>query len=303
MPELAHLPMRVVAVERSPGARRALEAIEGVTVREAMPPPGAPAVIVAHELLDNLPFRRLRATDDGPREVHVGLEGDRFVEVLAPVDDLEAPAACGARRRVGRADRRGGLRDRGARGAPGREPCSRSTTAPTTGRAGPPTGTRAHRVVEDLLAAPGATDITAGVDFGFLARAAPADGTAGVPDRVAARRARCARARGLAAHPARAPAGRAQHRTRRRCRAHLGRSQPRGDARRPRRARTLPVVRGHHPRRRRARVAHRRARSGVQAPRPEPAQSPPRRTRSIARYCSHTIDAVSTNMQTVAAEA
>ena len=39
------------------------------------------------------------------------------------------------------------------------------------------------------------------------------------------------------------------------------------------------------------------------APRPEPAQRPPRRSRSIARYCSHTIDAVSTNMSTVAAEA
>ena len=32
-----------------------------------------------------------------------------------------------------------------------------------------PTDTPLHRVVEDLLAAPGTTDITAGVDFGFLA--------------------------------------------------------------------------------------------------------------------------------------
>ncbi len=36
-----------------------------------------PHVVIANELLDNLPFRRVR----GEREVRVGVSGDRFVEV------------------------------------------------------------------------------------------------------------------------------------------------------------------------------------------------------------------------------
>ena len=178
LPELAHLPMRAVAVERSPGARRALGAIEGVNVLETMPPPGAPAVIVAHELLDNLPFRRFRATDDGPREVHVGLEGDRFVEVLlAPVDDFEARA------RDGESVVPIGAAAFVAEALAG--PAPRALLAidygSDHGAGGPAHGYAAHRVVEDLLAAPGATDITAGVDFGFLARAAAAGGLQAFP--------------------------------------------------------------------------------------------------------------------------
>ena len=178
VPELAHLPMRVVAVERSPGARRTLGAIDGVTVREAMPPPGAPTVIVAHELLDNLPFRRLRATDDGPREVHVGLDDDRFVEMLAPVGDLAAPPDLGGEWVVPT-----GAAAFVAEALAG--PAPRALLAidygSDQGAGGPAHGYAAHRVVEDLLAAPGATDITAGVDFGFLARAAEAEGMRAFP--------------------------------------------------------------------------------------------------------------------------
>jgi SAM-dependent MidA family methyltransferase len=177
VPELAHLPMRVAAVERSPGARRALEAIDGLTVLETMPAPGAPAVIVAHELLDNLPFRRVRSTDDGPREVHVGIEGDRFVEVLVPVDDVEAPAddgewvvPTGAAVFVTE-----------ALAGPGPRALLAIDYGADHGAGGPAHGYAAHRVVEDLLAAPGTTDITAGVDFGFLARAASADGLQAFP--------------------------------------------------------------------------------------------------------------------------
>jgi SAM-dependent MidA family methyltransferase len=177
VPELAHLPMRVAAVERSPGARRALEAIDGLTVLGTMPAPGDPAVIVAHELLDNLPFRRVRATDDGVREVHVGIEGDRFVEVLSPVGDLEAPADDGE-----------WVVPTGAAAfvtevlaGPGPRALLAIDYGSDHGAGGPAHGYAAHRVVEDLLAAPGTTDITAGVDFGFLARAASADGLQAFP--------------------------------------------------------------------------------------------------------------------------
>ena len=183
MPELAHLPMRVVAVERSPGARRTLEAIEGVTVREAMPPPapGSPAVIVAHELLDNLAFRRLRATDDGPREVHVGLDGDRFVEVLMPVDDLEAPATTPAPDGEWIVPTGAAAFVTEALAGPGPRALLAIDYGSDHGAGGPAHGYAAHRVVEDLLAAPGTTDITAGVDFGFLARAVAAEGLQAFP--------------------------------------------------------------------------------------------------------------------------
>ena len=43
-----------------------------------------PCVVLANELLDNLPFGLLERTADGWAEVHVGLERDRLVEILVP---------------------------------------------------------------------------------------------------------------------------------------------------------------------------------------------------------------------------
>ena len=170
LPELTDLGPRVTAVERSAGARTALATIDGVTVRDAMPAASAPAMILAHELLDNLPFRRLRLTDEGSREAFVGLDGDRLAEVLRPVTDLEATDAetivpTGAATFVtaaleGSAPRVMLAIDYGS----------------DDGSGGPAHGYASHRVVEDLLAAPGTTDITAGVDFGFLAETATAHG-------------------------------------------------------------------------------------------------------------------------------
>ena len=68
------------AIEVSPGARSALTTITGV--RSAAELKGAPHVVVANELLDNLPFRRVR----GDREIRIGLEGERFVEIETPWD-------------------------------------------------------------------------------------------------------------------------------------------------------------------------------------------------------------------------
>ncbi len=176
LPELADLTMRVTAVERSLGARAALAEIDGVDVREAMPTAGAPAVILAHELLDNLPFRRLRSTDTGPREVHVGLADDRLVEVVQPVTDLEATdddesvVPTGAATFV-----------TGALVGPAPRALLAIDYGSDHGAGGPAHGYVSHRVVEDLLAAPGRTDITAGVDFGFLAQAAAAHGLRAFP--------------------------------------------------------------------------------------------------------------------------
>ena len=168
--------MRVTAVERSPGARAALETIAGIGVRSSMPATSLPVVVLAHELADNLPFRRLRATPDGIVEVHVGLGDGGLVEVLEPVsDDLQPP--------LGLEEGQEAIVPRGAAsfmidaltGAPSRA-LLLIDYGTDRGAGGPAHGYSGHRVVEDLLAAPGETDITAGVDFGFLADAARANG-------------------------------------------------------------------------------------------------------------------------------
>ncbi len=92
--------LRYVAVEIAPGQReRHPDAVESVA---AMPTEPLDGVVIANELLDNLPFR-LAVFDQGWREafVDVGTDG-RFVEVLsAPIDPaptfLPATAQFGAR--------------------------------------------------------------------------------------------------------------------------------------------------------------------------------------------------------------
>jgi NADH dehydrogenase [ubiquinone] 1 alpha subcomplex assembly factor 7 len=59
-----------------------------VTALEELPDIALPGVIVANELLDNLPVRLVERGPDGWREVRVGADGPRFVEVL-----VDAPGA------------------------------------------------------------------------------------------------------------------------------------------------------------------------------------------------------------------
>jgi SAM-dependent MidA family methyltransferase len=108
--------LRYVLVERS-GAQRALhgrhlsltsaEALVGrpsaplrgpVVVSTADVPavPGS-CVVLANELLDNLPFGLLERTAEGWAEVRVTVDGDRLVEVLVPSKGPALDAAVGAR--------------------------------------------------------------------------------------------------------------------------------------------------------------------------------------------------------------
>lgn len=50
----------------------------------ALPRLSGPCVVLANELLDNLPFGLLQRTEHGWEDVYVGLEGDDLVEVLVP---------------------------------------------------------------------------------------------------------------------------------------------------------------------------------------------------------------------------
>ena len=180
---LSGRPLEVTAVERSSGAREVLAAIDGVSVSETVPTFG-PAVILCHELLDNLPFRRIRGTDQGSREVRIGLDDGRLVEVLVPIDadvvelggpppteslapgdEVISPTGAvdfliGALTSTDGAPRAALVIDYGS----------------DEGAAGTVHGYRGHRVVEDVLADPGKTDVTAGVDFGILLRASLAAG-------------------------------------------------------------------------------------------------------------------------------
>ena len=162
------------AVEVSAGARdrlrelpvRVLETVEELEPLE-------PGVVLANELLDNLPFRRVRRREDGLVEVRVGLDDDRLVEVetpsdvelstlapgLEPAEEATVPvAALALVDALGRALRRGYalLVDYGSAGGP----------------AGEVHGYREQGVLEDVLEDPGSADVTAGVDLAWIARRA-----------------------------------------------------------------------------------------------------------------------------------
>lgn len=175
---LGDLDAGYTTVETSPGARRALETIERVRVAERMDT--SPQLILANELMDNLPFRRLRGTASGTKEVLVGLDGERLVEHLgdpppgqdvALADGEETVLPEGAIAFIEDVAARLAhpgyalLIDYGGVGEPG----------------GPPHGYRAHRPVEDLLDRPGSTDITSGIDFDLLSRHAEVQGLIAFP--------------------------------------------------------------------------------------------------------------------------
>ena len=84
-------------------------------------------VVLANELLDNLPFRVVERTADGWSEVRVAVDGDGLVEVLVPAPTSSRPRRtcrrreCGARRRPSPgADRDRELAARVCGGAPPR---------------------------------------------------------------------------------------------------------------------------------------------------------------------------------------
>jgi SAM-dependent MidA family methyltransferase len=168
--ELDDLDVEYTAAEVSIGAREALGAIDGVRVTTELS--DRPHVVLAQELLDNLPSRRVR----GDREIRVGLDGDRLVEVEVPWDAEPAPPDVETLVPVGAfafVDRLADVLARGYAllidyGGVG-----------TTG--GELHGYRGHRVVEDVLVDPGSSDITAGVDFALIAHRAEGRGLVAWP--------------------------------------------------------------------------------------------------------------------------
>ncbi|MGH2589486.1 MAG: SAM-dependent methyltransferase [Actinomycetota bacterium] len=159
------------AVEVGAGAREALASVTpSVAARLADLTPLEPGVVFANELLDDLPFRRVRRRGEAVVEVRIGLDGDRLAEVESAFDGEPRPDELNADEAVvptgafafvdelGRSLARGYalLIDYGS----------------TEGPAGEVHGYRDHRVVEDVLDDPGSADVTAGVDLSAIARRA-----------------------------------------------------------------------------------------------------------------------------------
>jgi len=175
--------IRYSAVERSPAAREAL-AKARIDVRERLDAPAH--VVVANELLDNLPFHRLRMRGGHVVEVMVGADGDRLVEVEAdPFRHVLAVLSSSSHPQGGSAtEERADL-------AEGEErPVSLAAIslvedvakALSPGyafffdygfgageAAGPVHAYRDHRATTDVLTDPGSRDVTAAVDLAAIA--------------------------------------------------------------------------------------------------------------------------------------
>jgi SAM-dependent MidA family methyltransferase len=181
--ELETIPVEYTAVERSPGARRALSDVRpDIRVAASIEAldQHVEGVILANELLDNLPFRWIRRDDLGYlQEVLVELRDGHFAALERPFPEedgeaLEAvpePLAPGA----------DGVLPEGAlhfveRLARGLHRGYALLIDYATGPEAEIHGYRSHRVVEDVLDQPGSADITAGVDFRVLREHAEALG-------------------------------------------------------------------------------------------------------------------------------
>jgi SAM-dependent MidA family methyltransferase len=178
VPDLAAA-LRYTAVERTPGALAALET-SGLEARGSLSEVGqVTGCVLGNEVLDNLPFHRLRDRGGRTVEVFVGLDGDRLVEVEGePTEEvielLDRPLRPGEERPVSPAASAmvrdlAAVLDRGYvylfdYGFSGE-------VAP-----GPVHAYRDHRVLAEILQEPGSRDVTAAVDLDALATEARQSG-------------------------------------------------------------------------------------------------------------------------------
>jgi SAM-dependent MidA family methyltransferase len=169
-----------IAVERSATARARLSELNlrvAAHVRDL--PPMDRGIVFANELLDNLPFRRIRATATGPIEVRVDVAGGRFVEVEVPCDPELArwagdlPAAQEVALPIDAFELLDSVAGSLASGY-----VLLIDYGEATGLGGEVHGYRDHRPWDDVLREPGSADITTGVDFRAIARHAVSRGLA-----------------------------------------------------------------------------------------------------------------------------
>ncbi|MGZ4109379.1 MAG: SAM-dependent methyltransferase [Actinomycetota bacterium] len=160
-------PIEYTAVERSAAGREALSRLGARTLPSFdAAGPVDDALVFANELLDNLPFRRIRRRPDGALvDVRVGVDGDRLVEVEEPTDTGVGVAglAVGSETIVPR----GALALVDALADRMRHAYALVIDY-SAERGREVHGYRDRRVIADVLDDPGTTDITAGVDFDLV---------------------------------------------------------------------------------------------------------------------------------------
>ncbi len=178
VPELARS-LEHVAVERSPGAREAL-AEAGLDARPDIHSVGpVTGCVLANELLDNVPFHRLRERDGQIVEVLVGQEAGRLVEVEAPptpeaLGALRTPLRTGEERPVSPAAL-ALVRDVAASIERGYSLFFDYGFSGTE-RPGPVHAYVHQRVLADVLGEPGSRDVTVAVDLEAIAEEAGSSG-------------------------------------------------------------------------------------------------------------------------------
>jgi SAM-dependent MidA family methyltransferase len=174
--ELEDLSVRYTAVERSSHALAALALVPGIEPSPELPT--SADLVIGNEVLDNLPFRLLRGT----KEIRIGLDDDRLIELEAEPDPellafakQETPGGTDQVVPVGAASFVGDittmLKESG-------DPASAILIdyGSPGWSGGPVHGYRSHLVVEDVLAEPGSSDITAGIDVAWLEQTIAASG-------------------------------------------------------------------------------------------------------------------------------
>ncbi len=143
--------------------------------------PDGPAIFIANEFFDALPVRQFQMTQTGWRERMVGLEGERLILALAPdapgaiVADLPRNAPLGA---VGELspDSLGIATELAGRIAAANGAALIIDYGPAESGLGDSVQAMKAHAFTDILANPGAADLTAHVDFARLARAARSAG-------------------------------------------------------------------------------------------------------------------------------
>src|SRR2546427_510552 len=182
LPAAARGAARYVAIERGAAGRDAMQHLDATVLEELRAAPGQlTGCVIANELLDNVPFHRVRGTERGPVELYVGLDGEDLALIEGPVSSPEisslAPSLVSGQEAVVQphalalVDQACALLERGYVWL---------VDYGFTGGARPsvPHGYRAHRLETDLLTDPGSRDITAGVDFDLIAARARGAGHA-----------------------------------------------------------------------------------------------------------------------------
>jgi NADH dehydrogenase [ubiquinone] 1 alpha subcomplex assembly factor 7 len=169
--QLAGDRLEYTAVERSPGARAALDGVVGVRVAEDIPRDAH--VILANELLDNLPFRCATLGPVAPAEVRIGLDAQGEICEMRHVDESGELATALAGLPMGTEtvipDGIDAFLERVANTFGDRGYALLIDYGDLGPRGGSVHGYRAQRVVDLTIHEPGMTDITAGVDFAGLA--------------------------------------------------------------------------------------------------------------------------------------